>query len=90
MEQVVNFSFAAAIAPEQQKKILETIRRWPKVRAASHLRPGAKNVLVRRMAFARLSDDADVSAIRHQIESLPAIEQASIPAARRLLGSAHS
>lgn len=88
MDTVINFSFGPRVRPEQQEATLRTIQRWPSVRQAAQLRPQSNNPAVQKMAFARLADGADAMSILRKIQSLPAVEQASVPSVRRLITSA--
>ncbi len=87
MEKVINFSFEPEVRPEQQKATLRIIQQWPSVRHAAQLRPQSNNAVVRRMAFARLAEDADATSILRKIQELPTVEQASVPAVRQLISS---
>lgn len=84
MDQVVNFTFAPGVAPEEQEKTLQLIRALPQVSFANLLSPFSKDSDIRLMAFARLENDADVGSIVRTLEKVPAVERVSLPAQRTL------
>lgn len=81
----INFSFHERTAPDARQVAIEAIKSVPGVRGVAHVKPDSKDPAVARMATVYLSDDADVEAVRSQVESLDQVERASIPAERHLI-----
>jgi hypothetical protein len=81
----VTFNFRPDVSPARQDDVLERISTWRDVRKASRLKPGAKHPLLSRMAYAQVTDDADVDNLIGRLSKLAEIESASIPATRGLV-----
>jgi len=73
-------------APARRHALLEELRKRPEITSAAPLRPGAKSDVVQRMFYAKIDDDADVGGVLRELNRLPEIESASLPAERHILG----
>jgi len=83
--ELVNFSFRPEVTAEQQASVLDQIKRWNSVIKARPLKPGAKHPNIRRLSYAYITDDADVTATVERLSNLPEIESAEVPAKRYLV-----
>ncbi len=81
----VTFTFHPDASLEEQQRALSEIRHWRGVKTAAHLKPGAQNAAVARMAYAVLAADADAEEIAVNLDRLPSIESASVPSPRYLV-----
>jgi hypothetical protein len=82
----ISFNLRAIVDNQQRQRLFESLERLAGIRQAAALRPGSSNAEVRRMCYARVSDDADIESLRQQIAAQPEVESASLPATRELLG----
>ena len=80
----VTFSFRAGVPAEKRKEILDSIAEWGSVLTAALLKPGAKNDVIQRMAYATLDESAELDKVVKRLAALPEIENASTPARRKL------
>lgn len=80
----VTFTFQPDTSLEEQQRALTEIRHWRGVENASHLKPGARNSDIARIAYAVLTPDADAEDIAAHLDELPWIESASVPSPRYL------
>ena len=79
------FSLRPGTAADKQDALLARLHKLPGIVHANSLSPQAKNPDVRRMCFAHVADDADVEQVLAQVRQEPEVEQASLPAERRLI-----
>jgi hypothetical protein len=80
----VTFTFQPDASLEEQQRALSEISHWRGVKTAAHLKPGARNAAVARMAYAVLAPDADAADIAANLDKHPSIESASVPSPRYL------
>lgn len=81
----IPITFHPDVPPERQKAVLEEVNNWNSIEAAGQLMPDAENDEIRRMAYAYVSDDAEIEAVSKQLEAVPEIEAAAPPPERRLI-----
>jgi hypothetical protein len=81
----IMFSMRPGIEADKQDALLARLKTLPGIAHASSLSPQAKNPDVRRMCFAHVADDANVDEVLAQVRREPEVEQANLPAERRLI-----
>ncbi|HYO08562.1 MAG TPA: hypothetical protein VER17_06280 [Tepidisphaeraceae bacterium] len=80
----IQFSFAPGTTATEQSQRLKQVSALAGVAKVGQLDPASPAEAVRQMAFAYLRDDADASEVLRQVESLPGVRSASLPATRQL------
>jgi hypothetical protein len=80
------FNIKPEVSSADQDALLQRMNAIPGIHRASSLNARAKNASVRRMCFAEVQDDSDIHALLGQIQSMPEVEEAALPAQRGLPG----
>ncbi len=70
---------------EKQGEVLSRLSRLPGVARVGSLSPHSRDPELRRMCFAYVTDDADLEGLLAQVRRQPEVQQASLPAERRLM-----
>jgi hypothetical protein len=83
----VIFNFRPEVEREKQDRILQKISSWSGVIKATRLKSDAKDPRVSRMSQVYIENSADAKGIVKKLSDTPEIEQASLPAERRLIRS---
>jgi hypothetical protein len=83
--QVINFTFSEGASIEDKEKTLGAIAGWKNVSEAALLKPESKIDELRRMAFARVDDECDLSTLTNRLKGMPEIQSASTPSARGIM-----
>ncbi len=81
----IMFSMRPGTDADKQDALIARLHKVPGIVRASSLSPQAKNPDLRRMCFAHVADDANVDEVLAQVRREPEVEQASLPAERRLI-----
>ena len=80
------FNVRSGVAPARWQALLEELRQRPGISSAAPLRPDARSESIQRMFYAKLEDDADVTAILRHLEQRPEVESTNLPAERHVVG----
>jgi hypothetical protein len=78
------FNVRPEASGEKQETLLARLGRLPGIARIGCLSPHSKDPILRRMCFAQVADDADVENLLAEVRLQPEVEQASLPAERKL------
>ena len=86
-DSVVTFTFHPSSTRERRDLVLDDINAWEDITRAGLVKPDAKREQARLMAYAYLSDKADVEDVIKRLSEVPQVESESISIAptRRLV-----
>jgi hypothetical protein len=81
----ITFRLDKRLSHTQQDVALERVRKVPGVSQAESLVPASTDSGLRRLGYAYVDDDVAIENVLKHVESLPEVEDASLPAQRGLL-----
>ena len=81
----ITFRLDKRLSPSQQDAAFESVRKIPGVSSAESFLPCSTDLALRRLGYACIDDDACIEEVLSDVESLPEVEDASLPAQRGLL-----
>ena len=81
--QVVNFTFRSGTSPQTRAAALSQVSSWPEVWKVKALDPNDEAVA--RLAYLYVKDGHDPQAVVRQLNQMPDVESADLPAERRLI-----
>jgi hypothetical protein len=82
----ITFRLHQKLSPEQQDTATEKVCRVPGVNRAELFFPDSKDASLRRLGYVYVNDDAPIDRVLKELESLPEVEDASLPAERSFVG----
>ncbi len=80
----ITFRLHEKLSTDQEAAALERVRRLPGVSRAEPIAPAASVPSLRRLGYCYVTDDASIDKVLKELESIPEVEDASVPADRFL------
>ncbi len=78
----IHFTFGADVADDERQRVLDEIRSWNGIATASQLKPESRHPVTARLAYATVSEDANVAELADRIGALGCVDSADVPARR--------